>query len=100
MIVCWEISQSKISLVQKEKELQQKIEELQENMKIIRSLEFDRQQIEKIYSIKNEELGQEIAVLQGEIKEKVSSIKSMKQKSNEFVRKYFEKHYPTSEEAI
>ncbi len=89
-----EISQSKISLVQKEKELQQKIEELQENMKIIRSLEFDRQQIEKIYSIKNEELGQEIAVLQGEIKEKVSSIKSMKQKSNEFVRKYFEKHYP------
>lgn len=89
-----EISRSQTSLLQKEEELRQKIDELQENMKIIQTLKVDKQLIEKSYSLKNEKLNSEIAILQGEIKEKVSSIKRMKQKSNEFVRKYFEDGCP------
>ncbi|WP_455637346.1 tetratricopeptide repeat protein [Parabacteroides sp.] len=89
-----EIYKSQTSLAQKEKELQEKVDEMQANMKKIQTLETDKQQIEKMYSLQNEELNKEIAILQGEIKEKISSIKNMKQKSVEFVRKYFESHYP------
>lgn len=89
-----EINKSQTLLAQKERELQDKVDEMQANEKIIQTLETDKQQIEKTYSRQNEELKKEIAILQGEIKEKISSINNMKQKSLEFARKYFENHFP------
>lgn len=89
-----EIKKSKTSLLQKECELQNKVNELQENLKIIHAMKVDKHQIETAYSQKNEELNRDIAILQGEIREKMFYIKKMKQKSTKFVRKYFEQDCP------
>lgn len=89
-----EINNIQISLAQKESELQDKVVEMQTNMELIQTLITNKQQLEETYIQQNTELSKEIAILQGEIKEKISSIKNVKQKSLTFVRKYFENQFP------
>lgn len=85
-----EILEQNILLTQKDTMLHQKMDELQKYIATTQNMKDEKLLIENTYSRKIEELNKEIAILQGEIKEKNLSVQKIKKKSNEFVQRYLE----------
>lgn len=88
-----EILEQNILLTQKDTMLHQKMDELQKYIATTQNMKDEKLLLENTYSQKIEELNKEIAILQGEIKEKNLSVLKIKKKSNEFVQRYLEVNY-------